>query len=80
MPNAPKLHKVLAQAGIGSRRDMELLRLPMAQITVNGRPAHIGQRIARATRSEVAGQPGAAAHHCRRQRACWLITASRARS
>lgn len=43
-PDAPKLHKVLAQAGVGSRRDMEDLILD-GHITVNGEPAHIGQRI-----------------------------------
>jgi 23S rRNA pseudouridine2605 synthase len=43
-PDAPKLHKVLAQAGVGSRRDMEQL-IVEGRITVNGEPAHIGQRI-----------------------------------
>ncbi|UUX97017.1 rRNA pseudouridine synthase [Aquabacterium sp. J223] len=43
-PDAPKLHKVLAQGGIGSRRDMEQLILE-GRITVNHEPAHIGQRI-----------------------------------
>jgi 23S rRNA pseudouridine2605 synthase len=42
--DAPKLHKVLAQAGVGSRRDMEQL-IVEGRITVNGEPAHIGQRI-----------------------------------
>ena len=42
--DAPKLHKVLAQAGIGSRRDMEQL-VAEGRITVNGQPAHVGQRI-----------------------------------
>jgi 23S rRNA pseudouridine2605 synthase len=43
-PDAPKLQKVLAQAGIGSRRDMEQL-IQEGRITVNGEPAHVGQRI-----------------------------------
>jgi 23S rRNA pseudouridine2605 synthase len=43
-PDAPKLQKVLAQAGIGSRRDMEQL-IEEGRITVNGEPAHVGQRI-----------------------------------
>jgi len=41
---APKLHKVLAQAGLGSRLEMERL-IAQGQITVNGEPAHVGQRI-----------------------------------
>ncbi|KPF66843.1 hypothetical protein IP84_15250 [beta proteobacterium AAP99] len=41
---APKLHKVLADAGIGSRREMEELILA-GRISVNGEPAHIGQRV-----------------------------------
>ncbi len=44
-PDAPKLHKVLAQAGVGSRRDMEQLIVD-GRITVNGEAAHVGQRIA----------------------------------
>lgn len=54
--DAPKLHKVLAQAGIGSRRDMEELILD-GHITVNGEPAHIGQRISFGDRIEVKGKP-----------------------
>ena len=41
---APKLHKVLADAGIGSRREMEELILA-GRVSVNGTPAHIGQRV-----------------------------------
>ena len=39
-----KLHKVLADAGMGSRRDMEDLII-QGRVSVNGLPAHIGQRI-----------------------------------
>jgi 23S rRNA pseudouridine2605 synthase len=42
--DAPKLHKVLADAGLGSRRDMEEW-IVAGRISVNGMPAHIGQRI-----------------------------------
>ena len=55
-PDAPKLHKVLAQAGVGSRRDMEELILD-GHITVNGEPAHIGQRISFGDRIQVKGKP-----------------------
>ena len=41
---APKLHKVLADAGLGSRREMEEL-IVAGRVSVNGEPAHIGQRI-----------------------------------
>lgn len=55
-PDAPKLHKVLAQAGVGSRRDMEQMILE-GRITVNGEPAHIGQRISFGDRIAVGGKP-----------------------
>lgn len=42
--DSPKLHKVLAQAGMGSRLEMEQLILE-GRISVNGEPAHIGQRV-----------------------------------
>lgn len=40
----PKLHKVLAEAGVGSRREMEELIIA-GRVSVNGEPAHIGQRV-----------------------------------
>ncbi len=40
----PKLQKVLADAGIGSRRDMETL-IESGSVTVNDAPAHTGQRV-----------------------------------
>ncbi len=55
-PDAPKLHKVLAQAGIGSRRDMEQWVLE-GRVTVNGQPAHTGQRISFGDRVAVNGKP-----------------------
>ena len=54
-PEAPKLHKVLAQAGIGSRRDMEQMILE-GRISVNGQPAHIGQRISFGDQVRVGGK------------------------
>lgn len=39
-----KLHKVLADLGLGSRRDMEQL-IVEGRISVNSEPAHLGQRI-----------------------------------
>jgi 23S rRNA pseudouridine2605 synthase len=54
--DAPKLHKVLAQAGIGSRRDMEDMILD-GSITVNGEPAHVGQRISFGDQIKVNGKP-----------------------
>ena len=43
-PEAPKLHKVLAQAGLGSRLEMERL-IAEGRISVNDEAAHVGQRI-----------------------------------
>ncbi len=54
--DAPKLHKVLADAGIGSRRDMEELIIA-GRVSVNGEPAHIGQRILPTDQVRVNGKP-----------------------
>ncbi|KAF1022798.1 MAG: Ribosomal large subunit pseudouridine synthase B [Paracidovorax wautersii] len=43
-PETPKLHKVLAQAGMGSRLEMEQM-ITEGKISVNNEPAHVGQRI-----------------------------------
>ncbi len=53
---APKLHKVLAQSGIGSRRDMEDL-IADGKVAVNGEPAHVGQRVSFGDRVQVNGKP-----------------------
>ncbi len=42
--DGPKLHKLLADSGLGSRRDMEEL-IVSGRVSVNGQPAHVGQRI-----------------------------------
>ena len=55
-PEMPKLHKVLAQAGLGSRLEMEQLILE-GRISVNGEPAHIGQRIQFGDAVKVNGKP-----------------------
>lgn len=54
-PDAPKLHKVLAQAGVGSRRDMEQL-IADGRIVVNGEVAHVGQRITAGDQVRVDGK------------------------
>uniref|UniRef100_UPI0039F04135 23S rRNA pseudouridine(2605) synthase RluB n=1 Tax=Bordetella sputigena TaxID=1416810 RepID=UPI0039F04135 len=51
----PKLHKVLADAGIGSRREMEELIIA-GRVSVNGEPAHIGQRVAGGDQVRVNGK------------------------
>jgi 23S rRNA pseudouridine2605 synthase len=51
-----KLHKVLADAGIGSRRDMEELIIA-GRVSVNGQPAHIGQRVLPTDQVRVNGKP-----------------------
>ena len=55
-PDAPKLQKVLAQSGVGSRRDMEQM-ITDGRITVNGEPAHVGQRISFGDRIALDGKP-----------------------
>ena len=52
----PKLHKVLAQAGLGSRLEMEQLILE-GRISVNNEPAHVGQRIQHGDQIKVNGKP-----------------------
>ncbi|MDE2615168.1 MAG: rRNA pseudouridine synthase, partial [Burkholderiales bacterium] len=54
--DAPKLHKVLAQAGIGSRRDLEQMIVD-GRLTVNGEAAHTGQRISFGDRIALDGKP-----------------------
>jgi 23S rRNA pseudouridine2605 synthase len=51
-----KLHKVLADAGIGSRRDMEEM-IVAGRVSVNGEPAHIGQRVMPGDQVRVNGKP-----------------------
>jgi len=53
---SPKLHKVLAQAGMGSRLEMEQLIME-GRISVNNEPAHIGQRIQFGDHVKVNGKP-----------------------
>lgn len=55
-PESPKLHKVLAQAGLGSRLEMEQLIME-GRISVNNEPAHIGQRIQWGDQIKVNGKP-----------------------
>ena len=52
----PKLHKILAQSGMGSRLEMEQLILE-GRISVNNEPAHIGQRIQFGDHIKVNGKP-----------------------
>ena len=54
--DAPKLHKLLADAGIGSRREMEELIIA-GRVSVNGQPAHVGQRIGPNDQVRVNGRP-----------------------
>ena len=53
---SPKLHKILAQSGMGSRLEMEQLILE-GRISVNNEPAHIGQRIQFGDQIKVNGKP-----------------------
>ncbi len=54
--DSPKLHKVLAQAGLGSRLEMEKLILD-GKVLVNGLLAHVGQRVQFGDALKVNGKP-----------------------
>jgi 23S rRNA pseudouridine2605 synthase len=51
----PKLHKALADAGFGSRRELEEWILA-GRVSVNGAPAHVGQRVGPEDRIRVNGK------------------------
>ncbi|MEW5888407.1 MAG: 23S rRNA pseudouridine(2605) synthase RluB [Pseudomonadota bacterium] len=51
-----KLHKILAQAGLGSRRELEEWIIA-GRVSVNGLPAHVGQRIGPNDQVRVNGRP-----------------------
>ncbi len=53
--DAEKLHKVLAAKGIGSRREIEGW-IAEGRVSVNGEPAHVGQRVTAKDRIEVDGR------------------------
>ena len=53
---SPKLHKLLAQAGLGSRIEMESL-ITQGKITVNDVPAHVGQRVQVGDQVKLSGKP-----------------------
>ena len=54
--DSPKLHKVLADTGFGSRREMEEMIIS-GRVSVNGQPAHIGQRVGPKDQVRVNGRP-----------------------
>ncbi len=54
-PGAEKIHKVLAATGMGSRREIESW-IADGRISVNGEPAHVGQRVTPHDRIEVDGR------------------------
>lgn len=55
MESTQKLQKVMAQSGLGSRRDMELL-ISSGRVTVNGATAQIGARVGPHDQIKVAGR------------------------
>ena len=54
--DSPKLHKVLAQAGMGSRLEMEKL-IAEGRVAVNNETAHVGQRVQFGDQIKVNGKP-----------------------
>lgn len=55
-PVGDKLQKVLAETGLGSRREMERW-ITAGRITVDDEPAHLGQRVDAEARIAVDGKP-----------------------
>ena len=53
---AERIQKVMAQAGVGSRRQVESW-IKEGRITVDGKPAQIGQLITREQRFTLDGKP-----------------------
>jgi 23S rRNA pseudouridine2605 synthase len=53
---APKLQKVLAQSGVGSRRDLEQM-IADGRVSVNGEVAHTGQRVSWGDQVAIDGKP-----------------------
>ena len=51
-----KLQKVLARTGLGSRREMERW-IEDGRVTVDGRPAKLGDRVGRKARIAIDGKP-----------------------
>lgn len=56
LPASEKLQKALARAGVASRRTIEEW-IEAGRIEVNGKPAHIGQRVGPRDRVRVDGRP-----------------------
>jgi 23S rRNA pseudouridine2605 synthase len=54
--NDEKLHKVLARAGLGSRREMEAA-IAQGRVTINGRTATVGDRVTAQDRIFLDGHP-----------------------
>jgi 23S rRNA pseudouridine2605 synthase len=53
---APKLHKLLADSGCGSRREMEAL-IVAGRVSVNNESAHVGQRVLPTDLVKINGKP-----------------------
>jgi 23S rRNA pseudouridine2605 synthase len=53
---SPKLQKVLAQSGVGSRRDLEQM-IGDGRVSVNGEVAHVGQRVSWGDQVAIDGKP-----------------------
>lgn len=59
-PSGEKLQKVLARTGLGSRREMERW-IEQGRVTVEGRPAKLGDRVGTTAKIAVDGKPLSAA-------------------
>lgn len=67
IPVSEKIQKVLAQAGLGSRREIEKW-VAAGRVTVNGRPAQVGERVSADDKIGLDGRPVKLARRSERTR------------
>ena len=75
-PMAERLQKFLAQAGYGSRREIENW-IREGKISVNDKPAELGVSVTADDRIRIDGRLVASASRCHGRRAPWPTTSRR---
>jgi sensor domain CHASE-containing protein len=72
-----RLHKVLANAGLGSRRMLEL-RIQSGEVELNGKPAEIGTSVQPVTASSSTASSSSWPPTIATRLKCWSITSPKA--